>query len=41
MKNATDNAEEMSKGYRQLYNRTRQATITQEILEVIGGSQGM
>ena len=41
MKNATDNAEEMSKGYRQLYNRTRQATITQEILEVIGGSQGV
>jgi F-type H+-transporting ATPase subunit gamma len=41
MKNATDNAEEMSHSYKQLYNRTRQATITQEILEVIGGSQGM
>ena len=39
MKNATDNAEEMSKTYKQLYNRTRQASITQEILEVIGGSQ--
>jgi F-type H+-transporting ATPase subunit gamma len=41
MKNATDNAEEMVKTYTQLYNRTRQASITQEILEVIGGSQGM
>ncbi len=38
MKNATDNADEMVKGYKQLYNRTRQASITQEILEVIGGS---
>ncbi len=38
MKNATDNAEEMGKKYNQLYNRTRQAGITQEILEVIGGS---
>ncbi|MDC0347048.1 ATP synthase F1 subunit gamma [Planctomycetota bacterium] len=37
MKNATDNAEEMAKTYTQLYNRTRQASITQEILEVIGG----
>jgi F-type H+-transporting ATPase subunit gamma len=39
MKNATDNAEEMVKSYTQLYNRTRQANITQEILEVIGGAQ--
>jgi len=39
MKNATDNAEEMVRNYTQLYNRTRQAGITQEILEVIGGSQ--
>lgn len=37
MKNATDNAEEMVHTYTQLYNRTRQAGITQEILEVIGG----
>jgi len=41
MKNATDNAEEMGHTYRQLYNRTRQATITQEILEVIGGSESV
>jgi F-type H+-transporting ATPase subunit gamma len=39
MKNATDNAEEMVKEYTQIYNRTRQANITQEILEVIGGAQ--
>ena len=41
MKNATDNAEEMAKTYTQLYNRTRQASITQEILEVIGGVEVM
>lgn len=39
MKNATDNASEMVRTYTQLYNRTRQASITQEILEVIGGSE--
>ncbi len=38
MKNATDNAEEMLRIYTQLYNRTRQYGITQEILEVIGGA---
>lgn len=38
MKNATDNAEEMGRTYNQLYNRNRQAGITQEILEVIGGA---
>lgn len=37
MKNATDNADDMARSYTQLYNRTRQAGITQEILEVIGG----
>ncbi|MEE2889494.1 MAG: ATP synthase F1 subunit gamma [Planctomycetota bacterium] len=41
MKNATDNAEEMSKTYTQLYNRTRQGAITQEILEVIAGAEVM
>ena len=39
MKNATDNAEEMVRNYTQVYNRTRQAGITQEILEIIGGAQ--
>lgn len=41
MKNATDNAEEMVTNYTRLYNRTRQAGITQEILEIIGGAMGM
>jgi F-type H+-transporting ATPase subunit gamma len=41
MKNATDNAEEMVFSYTQLYNRTRQAGITQEILEVLGGSESL
>ncbi|MFQ5654091.1 MAG: ATP synthase F1 subunit gamma [Planctomycetota bacterium] len=39
MKNATDNADEMETKYKQIYNRTRQAGITQEILEVLGGSE--
>ncbi|MGE3166848.1 MAG: ATP synthase F1 subunit gamma [Planctomycetota bacterium] len=38
MKNATDSADDMARSYTQLYNRTRQAGITQEILEVIGGT---
>jgi F0F1-type ATP synthase gamma subunit len=29
----------MATKYTQLYNRTRQAAITQEILEVIGGAE--
>ena len=37
MKNATDNANEMYKELELIYNRTRQASITQEILEVISG----
>ncbi len=41
MKNATDNADEMSTKYTQQYNRTRQASITQEILEVIGGAESV
>ena len=38
MKNATDNAEEMGRTCNMAYNRQRQAGITQEILEVIGGA---
>ncbi len=41
MKNATDNAGDMVREYTQLYNRTRQAGITQEILEIVGGAQAM
>jgi F-type H+-transporting ATPase subunit gamma len=41
MKNATENAEELSKNLKMLYNRLRQAQITTEILEIMGGSEAL
>lgn len=41
MKNATDNAEEMIKGLTLEYNRKRQASITQEISEIVGGAAAL
>lgn len=38
MKNATDNAEELIGDMQLLYNKSRQAAITQEISEIIGGA---
>ena len=38
MKNATDNAEEIMKELTLLYNNARQASITQEISEIVGGA---
>jgi len=38
MKNATDNARDLEKVLTLMYNRKRQAGITQEIIEVISGS---
>ncbi|MDR0991574.1 MAG: ATP synthase F1 subunit gamma [Ruminococcus sp.] len=38
MENATDNAEQMIDDLSLRYNRARQASITQEITEIIGGS---
>ena len=38
MKTATDNAEELSANLRLEYNKARQAAITQEITEIVGGS---
>jgi F-type H+-transporting ATPase subunit gamma len=38
MKNATDNAGDMLDVLRRTYNRARQAQITQEIAEIVGGS---
>jgi F-type H+-transporting ATPase subunit gamma len=38
MENATDNAEQMISDLSLKYNRARQASITQEITEIIGGS---
>lgn len=39
MESATDNAGEMIDNLSLIYNRARQAAITQEITEIIGGSQ--
>ena len=41
MKNATDNAGEVLNVLRRTYNRTRQANITQEIAEIVGGSAAL
>lgn len=38
MKNATDNAGDMLDSLRRTYNRARQAQITQEIAEIVGGA---
>lgn len=38
MKNATDNATDMLDVLRRTYNRARQAQITQEIAEIVGGA---
>jgi F-type H+-transporting ATPase subunit gamma len=39
MKNATDNAGDMLNVLRRTYNRARQAQITQEIAEIVGGAE--
>jgi F-type H+-transporting ATPase subunit gamma len=41
MKQATENADEMIKNLSRLYNRARQAQITKEIAEVIGGVEAL
>ena len=38
MKNATDNATNLTDELELLYNKTRQAAITQEISEIVGGA---
>lgn len=38
MKNATDNAGDLIKELQLVYNKTRQAAITQEISEIVGGA---
>ncbi len=40
MNNASDNAKELAKTLNLTYNKARQAAITQEILEVVGGAGG-
>ncbi len=41
MKNATDNAGELIKYLTRTYNRQRQAAITQEIAEIVGGAAAL
>ena len=41
MKNATDSAGEMIDWLRRTYNRARQAQITQEIAEIVGGAEAL
>jgi F-type H+-transporting ATPase subunit gamma len=38
MKNATDNAGQLIKDLQLIYNKARQAAITQEISEIVGGA---
>lgn len=41
MDQATENAGEMLKALKLAYNRTRQAAITKEILEIVGGAEAL
>jgi F-type H+-transporting ATPase subunit gamma len=41
MKSATDNADELIKKYTQIANQARQAGITQEISEIVGGANAL
>lgn len=41
MDKATDNAKELLKELRLIYNRSRQAAITKEILEIVGGAEAL
>ncbi|MFQ5691189.1 MAG: ATP synthase F1 subunit gamma [Gemmatimonadota bacterium] len=41
MKNATDNAEDFLVRLRRTYNRARQAEITQQIAEIMGGAEAL
>jgi F-type H+-transporting ATPase subunit gamma len=41
MDKATDNAGELLKQLKLTYNRTRQAAITKEILEIVGGAEAL
>ena len=41
MESATSNAEEMIEKLNLYYNRARQASITQELTEIVGGAEGI
>jgi len=41
MRGATENADDMIKNLTRLYNRARQAQITRELAEIIGGAAAL
>ncbi|HRA17754.1 MAG TPA: FoF1 ATP synthase subunit gamma, partial [Flavobacteriales bacterium] len=41
MHKATDNADDLLKELRLSYNKARQAAITNEILEIVGGAEAL
>jgi F-type H+-transporting ATPase subunit gamma len=41
MKAATDNADELIQDLTRVYNQARQAEITTEIMEVVGGAEAL
>ena len=41
MKNATDNAGDLIDELQLLYNKARQAAITQELSEIVGGASAV
>jgi F-type H+-transporting ATPase subunit gamma len=41
MHKATDNAKSMQKELKITYNKARQASITKEILEIVGGAEAL
>ena len=41
MKNATDNAETFIETLRLVYNRSRQAAITKELIDIVGGAKAV
>ncbi len=41
MKSATDNADDLIKHYTRVANQARQAGITQEISEIVGGANAL
>ncbi|MGD9327661.1 MAG: FoF1 ATP synthase subunit gamma, partial [Cyclobacteriaceae bacterium] len=41
MEVATENADELLSDLQILYNRTRQAAITKEILDIVGGAEAL
>jgi F-type H+-transporting ATPase subunit gamma len=41
MHKATDNADALLKSLKLTYNKARQASITNEILEIVGGAEAL